>query len=189
MKFAGAIAFALTALPTVFGAAVAEPARDLTFEARDSGTVIVNAINAINVSVTNVDNEVLKVNSADVNQLLAVNTAAQSLNSLISSETTSIQGQANVTDLIEALQIQVATSTLISTVQKLSTDLINIKSYVAQAGVTSVVLQVLQSSKTNSDALADAIGSKIPSEFSFIADYDKSQIDDALTKAINAYSS
>lgn len=186
MKFAGVIAFVLTALPTVFGAAVPEN----TLQARDaSSDAIVASIKRVNGSLTTLDGEIIKVNSADLTQLLAVNTAAQNLAGVLQTETTNVQGLANTTDIIGALGIQLATSDLISATQKVSKDIVAIKQYVDQAGVTAVVLQALQQQKTLADTYGATVTSKIPSLFQVIGQLDQQQVDAALDDAIKAYSS
>lgn len=185
MKFSGILAVACTVLP-VFGAAV--PANDVALEARAFGSEIVTSIKNVQAATDKVDAEVVKVKSADLTQLLAVNTAAQNLASVISTETANVQKQAAV-DPIGALNIQIATGGLIDSVKKLSKDIIAIKPYVVQAGVTSVVLSTLQTQKQGADTFADTLSSKIPSLFAPIANFDKQQVDDALNQAIQAYSS
>lgn len=184
MKFTGAIAIALAAVPSVFAAAIAEPA----LQVRAFGSEIVTSINKVNASLAALDAQIQKVNSADLTQLLAVNSAANDLSTVISTETTNVNSQA-VVDIFGALNIQIATNGLISGTQQVSKDIIAIKQYVVQAGVEAVVLQTLQSQKAGADKFGAAIASKIPSDFQFIAQLDQQQVDTALTNAINAYSS
>lgn len=176
MKF-GAI-LTLAALPAVFGAAV---------EKRLFGSEIVASIKNVEKGVNAVDAQVLKVNSADTTQLLAVYSASNDLSATLSTETANVKKQKPL-DAIGALNVQLETSNLIKAVQKLSKDIIGIKKYVYAAGVQSVVLQSLQSQKTGADAFADAITAKVPKLLQFIAVADKKQVDEALDEAIKAYS-
>lgn len=184
MRFASVVAFAIAAVPTVLGGVIAENALDK----RILGSEIADSVKRVNTSVLALDAQVTKVNSGDVNQFLPVNTAAQDLASVISKETTYVNSQEAV-DLFGALNVQLSVGDLITSVQKLSKDLISIKKYADAAGVTSVVLQQVQSQKTSSGAYADAVAHKTPNETSFIGDLDKQQVDTALQNVIDAYSS
>jgi hypothetical protein len=169
----------------VFGSAL--PSSEGELDKRLFGSEIVTSIKNVQAGTNAVDAAVKQVTSANITQLLAVNTAAQQLGTILATETKNVKKQANL-DIVGALNVQLATMDLIKAVQSLSTDIINIKPYVVQLGVTGVVLNVLKTQKKAADGFADAVAKKVPSLVASIAADDKKQVDAALNKAIQAYS-
>lgn len=157
-------------------------------EKRFGGTVqIVEAVNQVTAGVNSLDAVVDQVNSANLTQLLAVQSAANVLTSTISGAQSEVQAAPNL-DVIGSLAVEVAATQLVSAVQKLSNDLIKIEPFVEQAGVTSTVESTLESQKSSADDFADVLLSKVPVLLQGIAGVSKTQIDNALDKAIQAYS-
>lgn len=169
---------ALGIIPCVLGAAT----RSI------SGTIqIVDAVNQVTAGVKSLDAVVDQVNSANLTQLLAVQSAANVLTTTISGSQAEVQAAPDL-DVIGSLAVESAATKLVSAVQQLSRDLIRIEPFVEQAGVTSIVLTTLQDQKTSADDFANVLLSKVPQALQGIAGLSKTQIDDALNKAIQAYS-
>lgn len=202
MKIASIIAFGF--FQSVFSAAVplekreAEPdlvgalqranADNVPPEKRILGSDIIGAVNQVNDGVKNLDSAVENVTSADLTAFLAVNTAASDLTTTIQSAQATVEG-AQPLGLVGSLGVELASNSLVKSVQKLSNDLISIKSFASEAGVQATVLSTLQGQKTTSDAFAAALTDKVPSLLRPIAGISTKEIDEALDKAIDAYSS
>lgn len=187
MRITGLLFAAASILPAVYGAAVPSEVERSLVE-RDNTATVVNAVKAVNTGVQKLDKAVTQVKSDNITVLLNVLTASNALTDTINTQSAKIKNVQPV-DLIGALEVEVPTLQLVSSVQQLSKDLINIKKYVVQAGVTSIVLQTVQSQKATADSFADLLTTKIPSLVQGIATYHKGQIDDALNSVIKAYSS
>jgi len=187
MKFLNVIAFGF--LPTVFGAALPwEETPTVAPEKRILGSDIVAAVKQVNTGVQALDAAVESVTSADVTALLAVNSAAADLTTTITSAQATVEAADNL-EIVGSLAVALATDSLVASTKKLSKDIIAIKPYVDEAGVTSTVETTIQGQKTSADAFADTVTAKVPSLLRVIASLSKSQIDDALDEAIQAYSS
>lgn len=184
MKFANLFAVSMAVLP-VFGASLPVEKNELV--ARDSETVIAGAIKNVTIAVKAVDAATLTVNSTDVGPLLDVYNAAQTLAGVLADSQATVQA-ADSLSYGCALRVQKVVEKLIHAVQKLSKDIIAIRSFVYEDGVQSLVLSTLQQQQAAADSFADALAAKVPDNLKKLAAQDKTKVDRALNKAIAAYS-
>lgn len=103
-------------------------------------------------------------------------------------EGTSKVGATSAVSLVEALQIQSASTKLTSLTTKVIDDLIAKKAIIATAGQTKITLDSLNSQKTASDAFVKAVTGKVPSAVQSIAAAASKSVGDALSKGITAFS-
>jgi hypothetical protein len=115
-----------------------------------------------------------------------VQSAATALQNLIVSGTTTVNSQP-VLSLLDASQTAQTVTDLSTVVTSVVNDLISKKATFVSNGKAADVLQTLQSQKSDSQALADALTSKVPSELQSVAAQLSAAISDALTTGINAF--
>ncbi|KAI7776067.1 hypothetical protein LA080_005841 [Diaporthe eres] len=98
----------------------------------------------------------------------ALTSASSDLSSTIKSGTSTVQGTDQLT-LTDAVSLQSTVQGLQSNAQTLVTNLAGKKSAIEQAGLCDTVLQQSQGLSTDSQALIDAVVSKVPQEAQSIA--------------------
>jgi len=101
---------------------------------------------------------------------------------------TSKVGATSAISLVDALQVQSASSKLTTLTTQTINDLIAKKDIIKQAGQTKVTLDSLNAQKTASDAFVKAVTSKVPSAVQSIAANASKSVGDALAKGIQAFS-
>jgi hypothetical protein len=115
-----------------------------------------------------------------------VQSAATALQNLIVSGTSTVNAQP-VLDLLDASQIASTVTGLSGVVNTTVNDLIAKTSTFVANGKAADVLQTLQAQKTASQALADALTSKVPADLQTVAAELSAAISDALTRGITAF--
>ncbi|KAF2183585.1 cell wall biogenesis protein [Zopfia rhizophila CBS 207.26] len=179
MKFASTIPFLALAIgvisePTLTGRKPALVERDVA--------TIKNVINGISGKLTDLDSAV-KAFSGDPTRLQSASDAVQSA---IESGTQKVSNTDPIS-ATDALQLQPIIESLTASVNTTVNDLIAKKSDFVSAGIGGVVLQALQSQKSASQDLSDAITSKVPEALRGIASQLSSGITDALQRGIIAF--
>ncbi|KAF2189277.1 hypothetical protein K469DRAFT_737163 [Zopfia rhizophila CBS 207.26] len=179
MKFASTIPFFALAIsvisePTLTGRKPALVERDVA--------TIKNVINGISGKLTDLDSAV-KAFSGDPTRLQSASDAVQSA---IESGTQNVSNTDPIS-ATDALQLQPIIKSLTASVNTTVNDLIAKKSGFVSAGIGGVVLQALQSQKSASQDLSDAITSKVPEALRGIASQLSSGITDALQRGIVAF--
>lgn len=155
-----------------------------TLYKRDLQTIL-TAINNVNTAATTLDNDV-KAYDGSAGAISKSNTDAASVLSAINTGTTNVRGTSAVSDS-DALQIASATETLITTVNNTINDLITKKPTFDSSGQSPTVLNDLRQQDTASDALGDAIVSKVPSDVTGIAQSLTAEISASFQRGITAY--
>jgi len=111
--------------------------------------------------------------------------AATALQNLIVSGTATVNSQP-VLDLLDASQTAETVTNLSADVNSTVNDLISKKDAFVTNGKAADVLKILQDQKTASQALADALTSKVPAELKDVAAQLSAGINDALTRGVTA---
>jgi hypothetical protein len=115
-----------------------------------------------------------------------VQSAATALQNLIVSGTTTVNAQP-VLSLLDASQTAQTVTDLSTIVTNTVNDLIASQATFVANGKAADVLKTLQDQKSASQALADALTSKVPAELQTVAAQLSAAISDALTKGITAF--
>jgi len=165
--------------------AIAEPTlterEPATLVERDLATVT-QVLSTISQQVDSLDTAV-KGFSGDIS---AVQSASSELLSTIKSGTSKVAGTSPLT-LNEATTVAGSVTGLNSSVATVVSDLISKKSAIVAAGQGGAILQSLQDQKSASQALADAITSKVPTELQAVATQLSSGIASSLQSGIDAF--
>ena len=89
--------------------------------------------------------------------------------------------------LVEALQVQSASTKLTTLTTNLINDLVSKKDVIQQAGQTKVTLDNLLAQKSASDGFVKAVTAKVPAAVQSIAAQASKSVGDALAKGISAF--
>jgi hypothetical protein len=181
-------ALLIAALASSIVAAPVERVVNVVGAAQDVDT-ITKAFSAIESALTALDASVNSLSPTGDAKAAAAGVLEKSkaVESALKDGTTKV-GATSAVSLIEAIQIQSASSKLTGLTSKVIDDLIAKKDVIAGAGQTKVTLDSLTSQKAASDAFIKAVTSKVPSGVQSIAAAASKSVGDALTKGINAFS-
>jgi len=178
------LSYTVSILAVAVGA-IAEPTlterEPATLVERDLATVT-QVLSTISQQVDSLDTAV-KGFSGDIS---AVQSASSELLSTIKSGTSKVAGTSPLT-LNEATTVAGSVTGLNSSVATVVSDLISKKSAIVAAGQGGAILQSLQDQKSASQALADAITSKVPTELQAVATQLSSGIASSLQSGIDAF--
>ena len=150
--------------------------------------VIIGAITAVKDAAQSLDSTIEGIDSADLTALLALQTGSAQIVTTIQEQTSVVQDSADI-GLLSALPVQGAATGLIAELKKTLSDLVSKRSFIDQAGVTSLVITALQQQKEAGDGFSAALTDKVPQLVSILAELDGGVIDVLFDKAIAAFQS
>lgn len=153
----------------------------------DGSEAIIGAIDTVKDAAASLDDTIQAINSSDLTALLALNSGSAAIVTTIQQQTAVVEGAADIS-LLSALPVQLAATGLIATLEKTLHDLEDKESFIAAAGVSSLVVTALQNQKAAGDGFSAALTEKVPSLVSFLANIDGNIIDQAFDKAIATFS-